>query len=284
MKPRGFEYSRPRSLSEAFALLEEYGEGASILAGGQSLMPTLNMRLSAPAILVDVNTIEGLSGIELEGDVLRIGAMTRHVEVERNQLVAQHAPLIAQAMPHIAHAAIRNRGTFGGSLAFADPAAELPACVVALAARLVLQSRTHRRTVDAEDFFRGLYSTALEPHEILVACEIPIAGPQSRHCFAELARRQGDYAIIGVAANLVMQDGRFSEARLVYFSAGDRPMLAGAAAEALADRPNSPQTRESAAEALGGDLDPPEDLNADSAMRLRLAKVLTRRVLERLHS
>jgi carbon-monoxide dehydrogenase medium subunit len=284
MKPRGFEYSRPRSLSEAFALLEEYGEGARILAGGQSLMPTLNMRLSAPAILVDVNAIEGLSGIEFEGDVLRIGAMTRHVEVERNQLVAQHAPLIAQAMPHIAHAAIRNRGTFGGSLAFADPAAELPACVVALGARLVLQSRSSRRTVDAEDFFRGLYATALEPHEILVACEIPIAGPQSRHSFAELARRQGDYAIIGIAANLVMQDGRFGEARLVYFSAGDRPMLAGVAAEALADRPNSPQTRESAAEALGGDLDPPEDLNADSAMRLRLAKVLTRRVLERLHS
>lgn len=284
MKPRGFEYSRPRSLSEALVLLEQYGEGARILAGGQSLMPTLNMRLSAPAILVDVNAIEGLSGIELDGDVLRIGAMTRHVEVERNSLVAQHAPLIAQAMPHIAHAAIRNRGTFGGSLAFADPAAELPACVVALGARLVLQGRNRLRTVDAVDFFRGLYDTVLEPHEILVACEIPIIGPQSRHGFAELARRQGDYAIIGIAANFVMQDGRFRESRLVYFSAGDRPMLAGAAAEALADRPNSPQTRESAAEALGSDLDPPEDLNADSAMRLRLAKVLTRRVLERLHS
>jgi carbon-monoxide dehydrogenase medium subunit len=283
MKPRGFEYSRPRSLLEALALLEEHGEGARILAGGQSLMPALNMRLSAPTILVDLNAVDGLSSIELDGDVLRIGAMTRHFEVERSPLVVQHAPLIAQAMPHIAHAAIRNRGTFGGSLAFADPAAELPACVVALGARLVLQSRGCQRTVDAEDFFRGLYSTALEPHEILVACEIPLIGPQTRHGFAELARRQGDYAIIGIAANVVIQDGRFGDARLVYFSAGDRPMLGVAAAQALTGRPNSPQTREMAAEALGKDLDPPEDLNADSAMRLHLAKVLTRRMLERLH-
>ena len=175
MKAPSFDYARPTSLPEAFALLERHRDGARILAGGQSLMATLNMRLSAPEILVDINAIEGLSGIALDGEMLRIGAMTRHFEVERSALVARHAPLIAQAMPHIAHAAIRNRGTFGGSLAFADPAAELPACAVALSARMVLQSSRGRRTVTAAEFFQGLYRTALAQDEIMVACEVPIA-------------------------------------------------------------------------------------------------------------
>src|SRR2546428_1307842 len=163
-------------------------------------MTTLNMRLSAPEILVDINRIEGLAGITFADGVLRIGAMTRHFDVEHSALVARHAPLIAQAMPHVAHPAIRNRGTFGGSLAFADPAAELPACAVALGARLLLESARGRRAVEAKDFFRGLYSTALAADEILVAAEIPVAKPGARYEFAELARRKGDYALIGVAA------------------------------------------------------------------------------------
>jgi carbon-monoxide dehydrogenase medium subunit len=279
MKAPSFDYARPTSLPEAFALLERHREGARILAGGQSLMATLNMRLSAPEILVDINAIEGLSGIALDGGMLRIGAMTRHFEVERSPLVARHAPLIAQAMPHIAHPAIRNRGTFGGSLAFADPAAELPACAVALGARMVLQSARGRRTVPAADFFQGLYRTARGHDEILVACEVPLATPSTRDGFAELARRHGDYAIIGVAVHTTLQDRRFADPRLVYFAAGDRPMSAKSAAAALEGRPNSAETRHAAAEALARDLQPPDDLNADPAMRLHLAKVLTRRVL-----
>ena len=279
MKAPSFDYARPASLPEAFALLERHREGARILAGGQSLMATLNMRLSAPEILVDINAIEGLSGIALDGGMLRIGAMTRHFEVERSPLVARHAPLIAQAMPHIAHAAIRNRGTFGGSLAFADPAAELPACAVALGARMVLQSSRGRRAVTAAEFFQGLYRTALAQDEILVACEVPVATAATRHGFAELARRHGDYAIIGIAVHATMQDRRFTDARLVYFAAGDRPMLAKSAAAALKGRPNTAETHNAAADALARELQPPDDLNADPAMRLHLAKVLTRRVL-----
>jgi carbon-monoxide dehydrogenase medium subunit len=280
MKAPAFEYARPRSLPEVFALLQRYGEGARILAGGQSLMATLNMRLSSPQILVDINQIEELSGIALADGWLRIGAMTRHAEVERDALVARHAPLIAKAMPHVAHAAIRNRGTFGGSVAFADPAAELPACIVALGARLLLQGAQGRRTVSAADFFHGMYKTALGPAELLVACEIPVATAQSRHGFAELARRHGDYAIVGVAANAAIREGRFAMANLVYFAAGDRPMHARSAAAALVGQPNSSRTRQAALEMLAQDLDPPSDLNADAPMRLHLARVLTRRILE----
>ena len=279
MKAPSFDYARPGSLPDAFALLARHRDGAKILAGGQSLMATLNMRLSAPEILVDINVIPGLSGITLADGMLRIGALTRHAEVEKSPLIALHAPLIAQAMPHVGHVAIRNRGTFGGSLAFADPAAELPACAVALGARLVIESGRGRRTVEAAAFFQGLYRTALAPDEILVAAEIPRAPPEARHGFAELARRHGDYAMIGLAANATLRGGVFDAVKLVYFAAGDRPILAEKAAAALARRPNSAATRDACAEALAGDLDPPDDLNADPAMRVHLAKVLTRRVL-----
>lgn len=282
MKAPDFDYVRPRSLSEALGLLERHGDRAKILAGGQSLIATLNMRLSAPDILIDLNAVDGLSGISLVGDILRIGAMTRHFEVERNPLVAHHAPLIAQAMPHIGHVAIRNRGTFGGSIAFADPAAELPACIVALEARVVLQNRTRSRKVVAADFFRGLYDTALEPEEVLVSCEIPVAKAGTRQGFAELARRHGDYAVVGVAANLLMRDGRFADAKLVYFAVGDRPIVARAAAATLLGQSNSAQTRDAVTEVLSGEMHPSADLNADLPMRLHLAKVLTRRVLEQL--
>jgi carbon-monoxide dehydrogenase medium subunit len=229
------------------------------------------MRLSTPEILVDINRIEGLSGIAVADGMLRIGAMTRHYEVERSPLVAQHAPLIAQAMPHVAHAAIRNRGTFGGSLAFADPAAELPACVVALDARLVLESSRGRRTIPAAEFFQGLYSTALAPDEILIAAEIPLIQPGTRQRFAELARRQGDYALMGLAANITGK-----AARLVYLCAGDRPVLAQHAAYEFS------KGKEAVIKALEQDLHPPEDFNASAAMRLHLARVMTRQLLEEL--
>jgi carbon-monoxide dehydrogenase medium subunit len=280
MKAPSFDYVRPGSLPEVFEVLENHREDARILAGGQSLMATLNMRLSAPAILVDINRIGGLSGIDLDGGMLRIGAMARHVEVERSPLVARCAPLISRAIRHIAHPAIRNRGTFGGSIAFADPAAELPACVVALGARLVIEGSRGRRMVAADDFFQGLYRTALSSDEVLVAVEIPVATAEARHGFLELARRHGDYAMIGVAAKARLRSGALSDVRLVYFAAGDRPVLAGRASAALEGGPNSADARRAAMDALDGDLDPPEDLNASAAMRLHLAKVLTRRVLE----
>ncbi len=279
MKPAPFAYARPSTVEEVCALLAEHGEDARLLAGGQSLMATLNMRLSAPELLIDINRIDELAGIALDGDVLRIGAMTRHVEVETSPEVAEHAPLIAQAMPHIAHAAIRNRGTFGGSIAFADPAAELPACAVALGARFELRSASATRMVAADDFFQGLYETALAPGDLLTAIEIPVIAPGYRSAFMELARRHGDYAMVGIAVHARLADGAIGDARLVYFAAGERPVVARAAAAAIDGKAPSEETFEAAASALDQDLDPPADLNADPATRLHLARVLTRRAL-----
>ena len=223
MKPAPFAYVRPESLEDAIGVLDAHGEDARVLAGGQSLMATLNMRLSAPAVLVDIGRVPGLAGIETAGDGIRIGAMTRHAAVEGSDLVASHAPLIAAAMPHIAHPAVRNCGTFGGSIAFADPAAELPACAVALGARMTVAAKGGTRTVDADAFFRGLYETALAPGEVLTAIEVPGIGAGWKSGFMELARRHGDYAIIGLAAHVEVEDGRFGCARLVFFGAGERP-------------------------------------------------------------
>ncbi len=279
MKPPPFAYARPATVDEACALLAEHGEDARLLAGGQSLMATLNMRLSAPELLIDINRIDELAGISLAGDALRIGAMTRHVDVETSPEIARHAPLIAEAMPHIAHAAIRNRGTFGGSIAFADPAAELPACAVALGARFELRSTGGTRTVAADDFFHGLYDTELAPGEILTTIEIPVIAPGYRSAFMELARRHGDYAMVGIAVHARLADGVIGDARLVYFAAGERPVVGRAAAAAIDGKAPSDETFEAAAAALDGDLDPPSDLNADPATRLHLARVLTRRAL-----
>jgi len=279
MKAPPFAYARPDTLAEVFDLLKAHGDGARILAGGQSLMATLNMRLSQPDVLIDINRIDGLAGISVDGGTLRIGAMTRHVQVERSDVVKAHSPLLAMAMPHIAHPAIRNRGTFGGSVAFADPAAELPACVVALNAQLVLQGAGGTRKVAAEDFFHGLYDTALEPGEILVAAEIPTIAAGYRSGFQELARRHGDYAIVGLAVHGKVNGDVVSDLRLVYFGAGNRPVLARNAAAALNGKDATREALEAAGVELDKDLDPPEDLNADGPMRLHLARVLLRRVI-----
>ena len=191
MKPAPFAYVRADTLDDVFQVLDRHGDGARILAGGQSLMATLNMRLSTPEVLVDIGRVADLAGIEDTGDTIRIGAMTRHVEVETSALVADHAPLFTSAMPHIAHPAIRNRGTLGGSIAFADPAAELPACSVALESRMSIAGRDGTRTVEAAAFFRGLYETAVGPGEILTAVEVPKIAPGWKSGFMELARRHG---------------------------------------------------------------------------------------------
>jgi len=201
------------------------------------------------------------------------------VEVETSPLVAEHAPLIAEAMPHIAHAAIRNRGTFGGSISFADPAAELPACAVALGARFVLRSTGGTRTVAADDFFHGLYDTEMGANEVMVAIEIPAIEAGYRSAFMELARRHGDYAMVGIAVHGKLANNAIGDARLVFFAAGERPVVARAAAAAIDGKAPSPETFEAAAAALDQDLDPPADLNADPATRLHLARVITRRAL-----
>ena len=279
MKPAPFAFVRPESLEDAIGVLDEHGEDARVLAGGQSLMATLNMRLSAPKVLVEIGRVPGLAGIEAAGDGLRIGAMTRHAEVEASDLVASHAPLIADAMPHIAHPAVRNRGTFGGSIALADPAAELPACAVALGARMTIAGKGGTRTMDADAFFRGLYETALEPGEVLTAVDVPGIGAGWKSGFGELARRHGDYAMIGLAAHVELADGRFGRGRLVFFGAGERPVSAVRSAALLEGESWSDALGARIADALEEELDPFEDLNADAAMRRHLAGVLARRVL-----
>ena len=199
MKAPRFSYARPQNLDEALGLLAQHGDDARVLAGGQSLMPTLNMRLSQPKLLIDINRIAELKGISSTNGTVRVGALTRHVEVMNSPLIARHLPLIAEAMPHIAHVAVRNRGTFGGSIALADPSAELPACILALEASLVVESTRGRRTIAADDFFHGLYETARAPDELLVEVLIPEQRRDHVSVFMELSRRHGDFAIAGLA-------------------------------------------------------------------------------------
>ena len=279
MKAPSFAYARPDSLGEALALLARHGEAARVLAGGQSLLASLNMRLSSPELLVDVTGLKELSGIRVQNELLRIGALTRHCEIESSAMVAQHVPLLAQAVPHVAHVAIRNAGTLGGSLALADPAAEYPACALALDATLVIAGTRDERRVPARDFFRGLYSTALEPQELLLAAEFPLLKPGYRSAFLELARRHGDYAIVGVAAHGRVDGGKISDLRLAYLGVGATAMRAGRAAAAVEGKPCSPQTVAAAQAALGEDLDPLPDLYHSAAAKLHLARVLTGRAL-----
>jgi carbon-monoxide dehydrogenase medium subunit len=214
--------------------------------------------------------------------MLRIGAMTRHVEVEESPLVAQHAPLLAQAAPHIAHRAIRNLGTFGGALAYADPAAEWPACVVALGGTLVLLGAGGERRVPAADFFQGLFTTARRDDELLVACELPLIAPGQRHHFSELARRHGDYAIAGLAACATVQGAQLSDVRLAFLSLGDRPVRARAAEAVLAAGPLTPARLDEADAALRAELQPFGDLTHSAAAKTQMAATLMRRAVKAL--
>ena len=280
VKAPKFSYVRADSLEQVLELLAQHGEDARILAGGQSLMPTLNMRLSQPRLLIDINRVPGLSGIELRGEQVCIGALVRHADVARSATVARHLPLIAEAMPHVAHVAVRNRGTFGGSIALADPAAEMPACALSLGATLVLHSTAGRREVAATDYFQGLYQTARRPDELLVEALIPVQQPASVSVFGELAQRHGDFAIAGVAFHLKVDRRAVTDARLVYFGSEDRPTLARRAGAAIIGRSLDDASAVAAAEAaLEQDLSPMESPHASSRMRLHLQRVLTRRAL-----
>jgi len=258
VKAASFAYAKPASLSEALELLAR--PGAKVLAGGQSLIPSLNLRLSAPDLLVDITGLYSLKGIKVEGGTIRIGALTTHAQIERSQEIRTHLPLLAEAAPHIAHPAIRNRGTLGGSLALADPAAEYPACAVALNAVIVVEGRKGQRRIEAEKFFKGLFETDLKPDEILVAAEFPAGGRNGRSVFLELTRRQGDYAIIGLAAH---------GSRFVFFGAGPKPvLLRGISLKESIQR---------AREILKKELNPTADLYNSPATKLHLAGVLLER-------
>ena len=283
MKPAPFEYFRPRSLDEALSLLAEHGSDAKPLAGGQSLIPAMNFRLATPAVLVDLNELRELSHIsDVDGEI-RIGGMVRQRATECNELVAERAPLLAETMPHIAHPAIRNRGTIGGSLAHADPAAELPAVMLALKATLVVKSKSETREIPSGDFFVGLFSTSVQTGELLTEIRIPPPVARSGYSFQEISRRHGDFALVGVAAAVQLDGkGRCEDARVALLSVGDRPVLAEEASKALIGQAPSVESIRAAADAAATrDIDPSSDIHASARYRRQLANVLTRRVLER---
>ena len=273
MKASAFSYARATSVANALELLVAHGEGAKVLSGGQSLMPAMNLRLISPELIVDISEIAELRGIAIIGDVLRIGALTRHVDLQRSPEVALHAPLLKQAVAHVAHPAIRNRGTLGGSLAHADPASELPACMVALNAIIIVSGQSGERRVAAAEFFTGIYATALSPEELLIAVELPVAQRNSAYFFHEFAMRHGDYAIVGLAAQAVVESDLFTDLRLVFFAVGDRPVLSRAAA-GLVRTDVTPALLSGASTALGDELEPQDDQQASASMRRHLAKAL----------
>jgi carbon-monoxide dehydrogenase medium subunit len=275
MKPAPFAYAKARSVAHAIDLLAQ--DDARLLAGGQSLIATLNMRLSHPALLVDLNGVDGLDEIASRNGHLELGALVRYAQAERSAELARRAPLIALALPHIGHPAIRNRGTVGGSLAFADPAAELPACLVALGGELDINGPKGQRTVGADDFFKGLFETALTARDVLTAVRVPAATADTRVGFAEFARRHGDYAMVGLAACARAEGKRLGDLRLAYFGVGATAVRARGAERALAEG-----DIEAAVRALTQDLDPPSDVHASGAVKRHLAGVLLRRVARQL--
>jgi aerobic carbon-monoxide dehydrogenase medium subunit len=281
MKASAFSYARATSVIHALELLAAHGDSAKVLSGGQSLMPAMNLRLISPELIIDISEIAELRELAVRGNVLHIGALTRHVDLARSSEIAAHAPLLTEAIAHVAHPAIRNKGTLGGSLAHADPASELPACMVALNATIIIRGPAGERRMAAGDFFTGIYETALSAQELLVAVELPVAEKNSAHFFCEFARRHGDYAIVGLAAQAIVQGDAFADLRMAFFAVGDRPLLARAASR-LVGIAVTPAVLADASMALGEELDPESDQQASAAMRRHLAKVLLARCVSAL--
>lgn len=284
MKAAAFEFERATSVQHALTLLARHGDDAKLIAGGQTLMATLNMRLSEPALLIDISSLTELREIKLTDAALRIGALTTHRDIERSALVAEHAPLLTQAAPHVAHIAIRNVGTLGGSLAFADPAAEWPVCAVALDATIVAVGANGERRIPARDFFTDLYETQLVQGELIVACEFPRQATGTRNVFLELARRHGDYAIVGVAAVGRVSNETVQGLQLSYLGMGSTPILAHRAAAAIDGKPLTDVNIKAMNAALADELDPSADLYAQTATKHHLARVLTLRAMRQLIS
>jgi carbon-monoxide dehydrogenase medium subunit len=282
MKPASFEYHVPDSIEQALDHLHEYGSEAKLLAGGQSLIPAMNFRVVQPGILIDLNRIKGLEFVHEDGKALRLGAMTRERELEMNPLISQNAPLLSEAVPHIAHPQIRNRGTLGGSLAHADPAAELPVLMVALDARLRARSLSSERWIAARDFFSGMFATNLKEDEMLVEVELPSMPPRTGWSFMEVAPRAGDYALMGVAALVTLDErGNCKQAKLVYLNAGDGPVDAMESAELLQGGKVDDKLIESAA-ALAGEkeINPYGNVHTSADFQRHLARVLTMRAVK----
>jgi carbon-monoxide dehydrogenase medium subunit len=281
MKPPRFRYIPARSLEEALAAKAEYGEDARFLAGGQSLVPAMNFRLVQPAVLIDLNPLGELAGVERVDGAVRIGAMTRYRALEPDPIVLRDLPLISEALPEIAHPQIRNRGTIGGNLANADPASELPAIVRGLGGRLRARSAISERTINAADFFVGPLTTALTPDEMLVAIELPLLPPRSGTAFVEMSRRRGDFALAGVAALVTLDaDEICLNARLAYCGLGDRPIHAAAAARSLIGQRLSEAAFAEAAQLAQSAVDPQGSVHASKEYQRHLAGVLTRRALK----
>lgn len=283
MKPAPFEYYAPTTVEEALGYLGEHGYDAKVLAGGQSLIPMMNFRLAQPGVLVDLNNIAELDFIRPGDDGgLGMGAMTRHARVEMDSIIAERAPLIHETMPNIATPQIRSRGTFGGSIAHADPSAELAAVSVALDGRFRIRGPNGERWVKANEFFVGMFTTLLEPDELLVEVEFPPFPARAGYALVEIARRPHDFALVGVTAVVVLDGmGQCQEVRLVFLSVGDGPVEAHQAVEMLKGSALTPEAIRSAAEvAASNDIDPGSDIHATAEFRRHLANVLARRALE----
>lgn len=279
MKAASFDYIKPATITQVLALLQDHGDDARLLAGGQTLMATLNMRLSEPQLVIDITGIESLRGIRLQGDALRIGALVTHTEIEFSPLVAQHAPLLKAAAPHIAHRAIRNSGTWGGSIAYADPAAEWPTCLLALGGTVIAQSPQGERRIDADDFFTGLYSTALRPDELLIACELPLARADHWFGFSELARRHGDYAIVGMAATARRDGAALKGLRIALLGLDATPLRARQTEILLEGRALDAGLVAEAVACLRREVDPLPDLTNAPDTKRHLIGVLLQRML-----
>lgn len=282
MKAAAFDYVKPKALNDALSLLKQGGDDARLIAGGQTLLATLNMRLSEPSILIDITDVDELKGISIAGDNLRIGALVTHTEIEDSELVAKHAPLLKAAAPHIAHRAIRNLGTWGGSLAYGDPAAEWPACSLALQATMVIHGPNGERKVAAKDFFIDLYTTALEPDEILVATEIPVAPSKQVFYFHELARRHGDYAVAGLAAVAQRDGNTLNNCVFTFFSVSSTPVMAGAAQNLVNGKPLNAELIVEAANVARNEIDAIADITNSAEAKRHLIGVLLERGLKHL--
>jgi CO/xanthine dehydrogenase FAD-binding subunit len=285
MKPAPFKYVKASSLAQALSLKAEHGDDARFLAGGQSLIPAMNFRLARPSVLIDINGLSELAGCSgADGGQVRLGALTRYRALERDGDFLKACPLFADALPHIAHPQIRNRGTVGGNLSHADPASELPAVAVAMGARLHLQSASGEREVDARDFFVGLLTTDVQPDEMLVDISLPVLEPRSGACFMEVARRRGDFALAGVAAIVTLDvERRCSEVRLGLCGVGETPVDASGAAEALIGETFSDKAVEVVAAAVQRMIEPAGNVHATADYQRHVAGVLTSRALRAAH-
>jgi aerobic carbon-monoxide dehydrogenase medium subunit len=279
MKLPQFEYEAPATVSEALDLLAKHEDEASVLAGGQSLIPLLALRLAYPAVLIDVNGIDELSGVSADNGSVAIGAATREYVAETSQTIADAVPLLAAALPLIGHEAIRSRGTVGGSLAHADPAAELPAVARALDAEFVLRGPSGERVVPAADWFEGYLTTSRRPDELLTHVRFPAARPGTGVSFQEVARRHGDFAIVGLGASLTLSDGAIGDARLAFAGVSDVPVRAAEAEDLLVGETPSDELFDEAARRATAGIDPPADLHGSSEYRKKVAAALVRRGL-----